>query len=212
MGLKRSGVVLCAMVLILASGCGDDAAPTEASVVETDSEPAVVERSETTSSDASKEAAEVPDNTSNAGDQFGSLGEAANFAEEVTGQPAPIPHDLHLKGDAKVYIGPDGDVQLTVSDGDQPIVIRYGNAIGFDGCELPPMKTIEVGKEKGLLGAYDVPGKKYVYEAIWPATPEQPVGTLAISGLLSEDEILKRAEAIQKVAKAKVESAGSDAC
>ena len=208
--------MLCAVALMLAPGCGDDAAPAGTSAVQTDPEPIGVKRAETTpagaGSEATKEATEVPDNTSEAGDQFGSLGEAADFAEEVTGQPAPIPRDLHLKGDVKVYIGPDGDVQLTVSDGDQPIVIRYGNAIGFDGCELPPMKTIEVGKEKGLLGAYDVPGKKYAYEAIWPATPERPVGTLAISGLLPEDEILERAEAIQKVAKAEGEGSGSDAC
>jgi len=211
MGLRRSALGLATVVMALASGCGDDGTSTDTSAAQTDAEPAIAERAEPATTDVAKATAKVPD-SAEAGDQFASLGEAADFAEEVTGLPAPIPRDLPFKGDVDVYIGPDGDVQLTVSQGEQPVVLRYGNAIGFDGCELPPMKTIEVGKEKGLLGAYDVPGKKYLYEALWPATPQRPVGTLAISGLLSEDEILEQAEAIQKVAKAKGVGSGLDAC
>ena len=211
MGLRRSALALPAVALMLASGCGDEDAATDTIASQTNPEPAITERAAPTDAEAT-EATTKPRDDSGGGDQFDSLGEAADFAEEVTGRPAPIPRKLDLEGGVDVYVGPDGDVQFTVNQGEQPVVLRYGNAIGFDGCELPPMKTIEVGKEEGLLGAYDVPGKKYVYEAIWPATPQRPVGALAISGLLSEDEILEQAEAIQKAAKAKGDGSGLDAC
>src|SRR5687768_14315589 len=104
MGLRRLGLVLCAAALMLASGCGGDAASTDASDAGTNSEAAVVDRAKTVPADAGKEPPGVPANDSEGRDQFGSLAEAADFAEEVTGQPAPIPRDLHLKGDADVYI------------------------------------------------------------------------------------------------------------
>jgi hypothetical protein len=205
MRLRDSGTVIVATTLMLASGCGNGS-PAETSPSQPSLKPFTIERADCKEPEGNlevrlcKQANAVPNNAPVA-DHFDSLGEAADFAEQVTGRPAPIPRELRLTGDVDVHIAPDETVQLTLTQGDRPLVLRYGKAIGFDGCEPPDAKSVEIGDARGLLAAHDVPGKNDFHELIWPATEDRPVGTLGISGQLPRGQVLSAAAGIQEVAK-----------
>ena len=205
MRVREAGTAIVFAALMFAAGCGDGGGPAQSVPTETELEPVTIEQTDCENPTGNfdvrfcRRANGLPENATLV-DRFDSLGEAADFAEEATGQPAPLPRGMRLIGDVHVEIFPDKSVQLTLTQGDRPLVLRYGKAIGFDGCELPEVKSVDIRGVRGLIAAHDVPGKNDYYELVWPATEGGPVGTLGLSGQLPRDQILTYAANIEDFA------------
>ncbi len=125
--------------------------------------------------------------------EFPSAAAAARWATGKAGFEAAVPPALADTAPVTGR-GSDSSAQLTFPTGDgTPITLRYGQGIGFDGCDLPPTHRVEIGGARGLESSFAAGKDGRVYDLIWPATRAHPSGLLGLQAQLPERKVLKLA-------------------
>lgn len=127
---------------------------------------------------------------------FPTLTAAGTFVADRTKLLVSAPAEISNSADARVSLGPDPRrAQVSVErPGEPTLVIQYGVA-GFDGCEIPNLRTTTVGSEPALISSDKLSGSSGTYSAlIWPATRQAPVGNYGMSGEFTPHQLLVMAK------------------